>query len=63
MCEVITKIRKGRRRRQKLKGLMRSEHSARDKEGEGEQEEQRNGLKERNVGNHKEKIGERRWIE
>lgn len=47
------------RRRRKLKGLMRSGHSGKDKEGGGKQEEQRNGLRERNVGNHKEKIGER----
>lgn len=31
MCEIITKIRG--RRRQKLKGLMRSGHSGKDKEG------------------------------
>lgn len=61
MCEIVTKILS--RKRQKLKGLMRSlGHSrARLKKGveEGQQEEQRNGLRERNVGNHKEKIGER----
>lgn len=61
MYDIITKIR--RRKRQELKGLMRSGHSGKNKEEVGKQEEQRNGLRERNVGNHKEKIGERGRIE